>query len=50
MEMRNLICHILLHFDNIELAPDEDGFLLMNMTKDHFTAGLQSFKMVFKPR
>ncbi|KAJ5781038.1 hypothetical protein N7457_006198 [Penicillium paradoxum] len=50
MEMRNVICHILSRFESIEMAPGEDGSALMNLTKDHFTTGIQSFKMVFIPK
>ncbi|KAJ5814942.1 hypothetical protein N7474_006719 [Penicillium riverlandense] len=50
MEMRNIICRILSRFESIEMAPGEDGSSLMNMTKDHFTMGIQSFKMVFKAK
>lgn len=50
MEMRNVICHILTRFESIEMAPGEDGSALMNLSKDHFTMGIQSFNMVFKPR
>ncbi|KAJ5371960.1 hypothetical protein N7517_003966 [Penicillium concentricum] len=50
MEMRNVICHILSRFESIEMAPGEDGSSLMNMTKDHFTSGIQEFQMVFKAK
>lgn len=50
MEMRNVICHILSRFERIEMAPGEDGSSLMKMSKDHFTMGIQSFKMVLTPR
>ncbi|KAL1850331.1 hypothetical protein Plec18167_007432 [Paecilomyces lecythidis] len=50
MEMRNMICHILSRFESFELAPGEDGSALMNKTKDHFTMGIQSFKMVWKAK
>lgn len=45
-----MICHILTRFERIEMAPGEDGSSLMNKTKDHFTMGIQSFKMVFTPK
>ncbi|KAJ5421525.1 Cytochrome P450 [Penicillium cf. griseofulvum] len=50
MEMRNVICHILSRFESIEMAPCEDGSSLMNLTKDHFTAGISEFQMVFKAK
>jgi hypothetical protein len=50
MEMRNVICHILSRFESIEMAPGEDGSSLMTDTKDHFTMGIQSINMVFKPK
>ena len=37
-------------FESFELAPGEDGSALMNKTKDHFTMGIQSFKMVWKAK
>ncbi|KAJ5971237.1 uncharacterized protein N7479_001155 [Penicillium vulpinum] len=50
MEMRNVICHIVSRFESIEMAPGEDGSSLMNMSKDHFTMGIQGFQMRFKAK
>jgi hypothetical protein len=32
------------------MAPGEDGSALMNLTKDHFTAGISELRMVFKAK
>lgn len=45
-----MMCHILTRFESFELAPGEDGSQLMNKTKDHFTMGIQSLKMIFKSK
>jgi hypothetical protein len=48
MEMRTVITNLLCEFDTVEFAPGEDGSALIKDAKDHFTVGLQPFKLCFK--
>lgn len=49
MELRTLTTRLIQTFD-IKLAPNEDGFRLLNKTKDHFTVDLGDVEIVFTPR
>ncbi|PGH15930.1 hypothetical protein AJ79_02097 [Helicocarpus griseus UAMH5409] len=46
MELRAVVCQILMAFNTIKFAPGEDGTRLMTETKDHFTVGLAPLDIV----
>lgn len=48
MEMRNVIIHILSHFDSIEFSSGEDGSSLMSDSKDHFIIEVPELRLVFR--